>query len=183
MDTAILPGRQAPDIALPVVGERNPRQLGGEPPERYRLIVVYRGQHCPLCQKQLETIADSLEMFRDRKIEVIAVSCDDHEKAEQSCKEWDIEGVPLAYGLPIEEAQRWGLYVSTAIKDAEPHLFSEPGMFLINREGEIQAIWIQSVPFARPRIEDVLDAVDFIEKESYPPRGTVRDTVRLRDSA
>jgi hypothetical protein len=114
-----------------------------------------------------------LAEFESRKVDIIALSCDNEGQATKSYNEWQIEGVPSAYGLPVDEALNWGLFVSTAVKGVEPNLFSEPGLILLDEKSEVCALWIQSVPFARPSISDILQAIDFIEENSYPPRGTV----------
>lgn len=169
----ILPGRPMPDITLPAIGKNSTWRLAEKPRGKYRLLVVYRGHHCPLCKKQLESIAQQLAEFESRKVDVIALSCDNEGRATKSYNEWQVDGVPIAYGLPVDEALNWGLFVSTAVKDVEPDLFSEPGLFLLDEKSEVRALWVQSVPFARPSISDILQAIDFIEENSYPPRGTV----------
>lgn len=55
----------------------------------------------------------------------------------------------------------------------EPALFSEPGLFLIRPDLTLFFSSIQTMPFVRPRAEDVLAAIDFIKKNDYPPRGDV----------
>lgn len=175
MSNRVLPGRPAPEISLPLVGEDKPWQLTGKPAGNFTLLVVYRGLHCPLCRKQLESINERIEAFRERGIEVVAASCDDEEAAQKTRDEWQVDDLPLAYDLPIDEARRWGLYISASIKEEEPGLFSEPAQFLINGDGNIHAVWIQSVPFARPSVDDILHVVDVIDEEDYPPRGTVAE--------
>ena len=47
----------------------------------------------------------------------------------------------------------------------------EPGLFLVRPDGTLYAASIQTMPFARPHVADVLAAVDYITKKAYPPRG------------
>jgi len=70
--------------------------------------------------------------------------------------------------LPSGGVDREG---SLAIKEGEPAQFSEPGLALVRADGTLYAIWIQSMPFARPHLNDVLSAIDFVIKENYPARG------------
>ena len=53
-------------------------------PEKYTLIVFYRGLHCPVCKKQLESLKDKLDEFIDRGVNVIAISMDTEKRAEES---------------------------------------------------------------------------------------------------
>ncbi len=101
----------------------------------------------------------------------LAISTDAKERAERSRSEWSIERLAIAYGLGIEEARQWGLYISSAIKEGEPPRFAEPGLFLIRPDGTLYCSSVQTMPFARPSFAEVLQAVAFITERSYPARG------------
>ena len=141
-------------------------------PEKYTLMVFYRGYHCPVCKKQLESLKEKLPEFIDRGVNVIAVSMDTEERAKKTGEEWDIESLPVGFELSKEQAKEWGLYLSNAISDNEPDLFSEPGLFLIKKDGTLYSSVVQTMPFARPQFDDLLKAIDYIDKEDYPARGT-----------
>jgi len=68
----------------------------------WKLVVVYRGQHCPICTKylnQLETVKSS---FADAGVDIIAVSGDSKEQLESHLEKLDID-FPIAYGLTVEQ--------------------------------------------------------------------------------
>jgi peroxiredoxin len=140
-------------------------------PDKYTMILFYRGIHCPVCRKQLESLKDKLGAFVDRGVNVIAVSMDTEERAKKAGMEWDIASIPVGYEMTKEKAKEWGLYLSKGINDEEPELFSEPGMFLINKDGTLYFSSVQTMPFARPALDDILKAIDFVESENYPARG------------
>ena len=71
----------------------------------------------------------------------------------------------------LEDAKTWGLYFSKAISDSEPELFSEPGLFLIKNDHSLYFSSIQTMPFARPKVEDLIKAIQFIKDKDYPARG------------
>jgi peroxiredoxin len=135
--------------------------------------VFYRGKHCPLCRKQLEELSRRVTEFAERGVDVVALSCDDLSTAEKTMDEWEVSDIPIVYGLGIDVARRIGLYISESIKEDEPGSFSEPGLFLLDADGNLYAAWVQSVPFARPTFDDILDAIDQIQEKDYPPRGTL----------
>lgn len=167
-----LPGQPAPTLSMQTLsGEAF--QLHAQSDARFTLIVFYRGLHCPLCRKQLTTLQRSLGEFEQRNVAVIAASTDTEDKAQESKSEWKIDQLNIGYGLTIEQARSWGLYISSAIKDAEPSFFAEPGLFLVAGDGTLYMASIQSMPFARPQFDDLLSAIDFITENDYPPRGTV----------
>lgn len=52
-----------------------------------------------------------------------------------------------------------------------PDEFSEPGLFLIRPDGTLFASTVQTMPFARPKFDDLLGAIQFVIKNDYPARG------------
>lgn len=66
----------------------------------------------------------------------------------------------------------WGLYLSEAIKEDEPHVFAEPGLFLVRPDGTLYLASVSNSPFARPDLEALLGKIDFIVEKGYPARGT-----------
>ncbi len=102
---------------------------------------------------------------------MVAVSSDYGARAERSKNDWGLGALKVAYGLSIEQARDWGLYISHAIHESEPSLFIEPGLFLVRPDQTLYAASIQSMPFARPQFTDILGAVGFIGKRNYPARG------------
>jgi peroxiredoxin len=103
-------------------------------------------------------------------VNLIAISSDTEEKAKSTYKEWDIADIPLGYGFSIEDARKWGLFISSGIKE-EPKHFVEPGLFLIKPDQTMYAESIQSMPFARPAFDDLLKAIKFVLDKDYPARG------------
>jgi len=144
------------------------------------LLVFYRGSHCPLCPRYLADLADRLVAFAERGVEVTAISGDDEDRARRTAEEWRVDGLTLGYGLSLEEARRWGLYISssqgtTSTGVVEPHLFSEPGLFLVRPDGTLYFGSVQTMPFARPGFAEILGALDFVLANDYPARGEVTD--------
>lgn len=166
----IKPRTPVPDLDLPML-EGNQFTLSKRKPEAFTLIVFYRGYHCPICRTYLGDLDGRIDEFTRRGVDVFAVSTDDRERANKSKQEWRLNKLPIAYGLSVEKAREWGLFISAAIKEPEPPLFAEPGLFLIRPDGTLYCASIQTMPFARPHFGDVLNAIDFVKQKSYPARG------------
>lgn len=175
MTDRLLPGRKAPNLTLPRSGDSKGWSLNESNPDAFTMLLFYRGAHCPICKKQLQALDKRAGDFRDRGVEVVAISCDDELKAARSRSDWEIEEIPVLFDLSLEQAREWGLYISEAIGEAEPRRFAEPGIYLLRPDGTVYAAWIQSSPFARPRWEDVLGAIEFVKDKDYPPRGIVSE--------
>ena len=118
--------------------------------------------------------------FAERGVNVVVVSSDEEARARKAKEDWKMENLTVGYGLDLDTARAWGLYVSagigkTSIGIEEPALFSEPGLFLIRPDGTLYFGSVQTMPFARPAFGDILKAVDFAIARNYPARGEVVD--------
>lgn len=165
-----VPRRPAPPLAVDLVGGGH-WSLAEARPARFSLIVFYRGLHCPICRPYLADLNRRVEGFRGRGVEPVAISTDPQDRAEETVRHWKLDRTPVGYGLPIETARSWGLYVSRAIKDTETPEFAEPGLFLVRPDGTLYAGAIQTMPFARPHFDEIEKAIDFIVEKDYPARG------------
>jgi peroxiredoxin len=173
----LIPRRPVPELRVPLVGGET-FDLATEGPERFTLVVFYRGLHCPICRKYLADLEQHLDDFASRGVNVVAISRDTQERAEQTKTTWNIPKLRIGYGLDLDVARRWGLYISsgrgkTSIGVEEPDLFSEPGLFLIRPDNMLYFAGVQTMPFARPHFADLVAAVDWIVAHDYPARGEV----------
>lgn len=165
------PGTRSPELKAEMIGGKR-FDLHGRAKGGSTMLVFYRGLHCPKCREQLRELDKKAAEFMKRGVHLVAVSMDSAERAREAREDWPIsDNIDVVYGLDEDAARQWGLYLSTAQFDHEPKLFSEPGLFLLNASNEVYASWIQTTPFARPKIDDILSAIDFIREEQYPPRG------------
>lgn len=168
----LLPGAPAPDLTVPLAGGGTWR-LHDQTPERFLLIVVYRGLHCPLCRRMLEDWNGRVADLAAKGVQLFCVSADPQDRAEQSAADWEIGNLALGYGWDLAQARSWGLYISSAIKEKEPRLFLEPGFFLLDADFTVHSISVQSMPYARPQVADIVSGLDYVLEKDYPPRGTV----------
>lgn len=140
----------------------------------WKLVIIYRGRHCPLCTKYLNALEKHLADLREIGVDTIAISGDSEEQLQQHLEKLEVS-FPLAYGLSQEEMQSLGLYISVPRSEKETdHNFAEPGLFVINAEGKIQVIDISNNPFVRPDLVELVSGLQWIRnpKNSYPIRGT-----------
>lgn len=173
--TALVPRQPVPALALPLVGGGR-FVLGAAPPERFDLIVFYRGLHCPICAKYLMELERLAPEFSKRGVAMLAASSDDAERTQAMATKVNAQAVKFGYGLGLANARQWGLYISTSrgttsIGIEEPALFSEPGVFLVKPDGALYYGAVQTMPFARPAFQDLLGAIDFAIAKDYPARG------------
>lgn len=89
----------------------------GAEPRALRDARFYRGLHCPVCKNYLRDLENNLEAFRSRGMELIAISGDTRERAEETKREWKLDDLVLGYGYSVDSMREWGLFVSHAIKE------------------------------------------------------------------
>jgi peroxiredoxin len=171
----LMPRQPIPALSVATI-DGDQWTLAEQQPESFSLIVFYRGLHCPICQPYLRELDRMLGDFQQKGIEVIAISSDVEERARSAKEDWKLANLRIGYGLSIDTAKAWGLYVSTSrgmtsIGIEEPALFSEPGLFLVRPDGTLYAAAVQTMPFARPHFKELLSALDFIIANDYPARG------------
>ena len=112
-----------------------------------------------------------VEEFEERGIQVVAVSTNTSELAERTVADWKIDKLTIGYGLGLEEADRWGLFVSSSASDAEPDYFTEPGIFVVRPDGTLYASIVQTMPFSRPPGSTLLKMLEWVIENDYPARG------------
>ncbi|MFI2811777.1 MULTISPECIES: redoxin domain-containing protein [Microbulbifer] len=142
----------------------------------WTMVVVYRGQHCPLCTRYLNQLENYWDRLCANKVGLMAVSADSREQLQAHMEKLEVS-FPVAYGLTVEQMQALGVYISVPRSAAETdHNFAEPGIFVVNQDGNLHVVDISNNPFARPDIEQLVSGLEWIRdpKNDYPVRGTFR---------
>ncbi|TMO77784.1 thioredoxin peroxidase [Pseudoalteromonas sp. S3776] len=138
----------------------------------WKMIVVYRGQHCPKCTEQLNELATMHDDFASAGVEVVAVSGDSEEQLKKHLEKIDVN-YPLYYNLTMEQMTDLGLYISEPRSDAETdHPFAEPCIIVLNEDNQVQMLDKSNSPFVRPSLKQLLGGIKFSRENDYPIRGT-----------
>ncbi|WP_462175506.1 peroxiredoxin-like family protein [Pseudoalteromonas gelatinilytica] len=139
----------------------------------WKMVVVYRGQHCPLCTRYLNQLDSAKDLLAQTGVDLIAVSGDSREQLESHMERLDVS-FPIAYGLTLEHMEELGLYISNPESPEETdHPFAEPGLFVINNEGKLHVVDISNNPFVRPELQTLISGLGWIRnpENNYPIRG------------
>lgn len=142
----------------------------------WKMVVVYRGRHCPMCTKYLNALEEQQGDLRDIGVEIVAVSADSEQQLNEHLSRLQIT-YPICYGLTLEQMQTLGLYISKPRSDQETdHLFPEPGLFVINSDGDVQVVDLSNNPFVRPDLVTLVYGLKWIRNpdNNYPIRGTYK---------
>ncbi len=171
----IKPRQPAPELAFDTLGGSR-WSLAEQSPQHFTMVVFYRGLHCPVCRRYLTELNGMIGEFDKRGVATVITSTDNKERAEQAKSQWGLTNLTVGYGVSIEKAREWGLYISTSrgMTSAgveEPPLFAEPGLFLVKPDRTLYWASISTMPFARPHFPEIAQAIDFAVSKNYPARG------------
>lgn len=163
-------GQPVDEMSFAVSGENRTITIGA-PGDRWTMLFVYRGRHCPRCKRYLNKLDAMLDGWT-ALMDVVVVSADPEEKALADRAEfgWTFD---LCHGLTEAQMRALGLYVSEPLSEAETDaIFAEPGAFAIRPDGTLLLVDISNGPAARPDLDELLDGMRFNIEKNRPPRGT-----------
>lgn len=171
----LIPRQPVPGLTVDTL-DAGPFDLSTDGAEFATLVVFYRGLHCPICATYLKELGRLTPDFAAKGVKTIAISSDDQDRARQMADKVGFPELRFGYGLSLEKAREWGLFISTSrgttsIGIEEPALFSEPGVFLVKPDGTLYFASVQTMPFVRPHFSEMIGALDFVQKNDYPARG------------
>src|SRR6187455_1897869 len=98
------------------------------------VLIFYRGQWCPYCNRQLKKLEDSLQLIKDKRAKLIAVT---PEKTESRYKNADID-------LATANGQKDKVYLPV------------PAIYIINKESTIIYRFFDADYKKRPAVKDIL---------------------------
>ncbi len=185
--SSLIPRQPVPSLDVSTVGGGSWR-LADQTPDNFTMIVFYRGLHCPICSMYLGDLNRKADDFAGKGVNVVVVSSDEEARATEAKDKWGLDKLTVGYGLDLDKAREWGLYISsskgkTSTGHEEPPLFSEPGIFFVKPDGSLYFANVQTMPFARPSFGDLLKALDFVIAKDYPARGEVVDHHQAAEAA
>jgi len=171
----LMPRKPVPGLEFDLVGGGR-WSLAAQKPANFTMVVFYRGLHCPICRKYTSELNGMLADFDKRGVSTVITSTDTQERAAEAKEKWGLPNLAVGYGVSIDKAREWGLYVSTSrgMTSAgieEPALFAEPGLFLVRPDGTLYWGSVSTMPFARPHFADIAGAIEFAVSRNYPARG------------
>lgn len=171
----LMPRKPVPALDVETLQGKRFR-LAERKPQHFTMLVFYRGLHCPICRKYTSELNGMIGEFEKRGVSTLVLSSDPKERAQEAREKWGLPNLDIGYGLSIDDARKWGLYVSsgrgkTSAGVEEPPLFSEPGLFLVKPDGSLYWGNVSTMPFARPHFSEILAAIDFAVSKDYPARG------------
>lgn len=136
------------------------------------VLVFYRGQWCPYCNRYLKKLQDSLQLVKDQGATVVAVSPELPENVKKTVEKTGAafpvlydEGLKIMkayeveYEVPVNTQTR---YRNTGLKLDEVNgkngaYLPIPATYVINKEGTVTYRYFEADYKKRPSVKDILD--------------------------
>jgi len=132
MSQKFVPGMPCPDIKIPMLAGGKHRISSTTIANSWKLIVFYRGSHCPFCANYVKELNGMSVAFLQSNIDVLAISSDPEEKALTFAAEHNLT-IDIGFDLTTQQMGQMGLYISDPVSTHETNRpFCEPGLFVLN---------------------------------------------------
>jgi peroxiredoxin len=132
------------------------------------VLVFYRGQWCPYCNKELSRLQDSLQLIKDKGASLIAVSPELPENIDSTVKKTKAE-YPVLYdeGMKIMKAYDVEFQVQENVLTRFEKLNGKNGKFLpvpavyiIDKEQTVIYRFFEQDYKKRPSVKEILEVLD-----------------------
>jgi peroxiredoxin len=137
------------------------------------VLIFYRGQWCPYCNRQLKKLEDSLQLIKEKGARLIAVSPEkpssisktiEKTKASYSVLHDKEMKIMKAYGVAFEVDEKTvSRYKNAEIDLAETNgqkdkvYLPVPAVYIISKEGTILYRYFDSDYKKRPSVQEIID--------------------------
>ena len=137
------------------------------------VLIFYRGQWCPYCNKQLKRLEDSLQLIKDKKAKLIAVTPEKTENISKTIEKtkasyslvYDKEmKIMKAYAVAFEVDERTvsryknaDIDLLTANGQKDKVYLPVPAVYIINKEGTITYRFFEADYKKRPSVSEILE--------------------------
>jgi len=137
------------------------------------VLIFYRGQWCPYCNRQLKKLEDSLQLIKDKRAKLIAVTPEKTEYISKTIEKtkasysllYDKEmKIMKAYAVAFEVDDRTvsryknaDIDLATANGQKDKVYLPVPAIYIINKESTIVYRFFDADYKKRPAVKDILD--------------------------
>ena len=137
------------------------------------VLIFYRGQWCPYCNKQLKKLEDSLQLIKDKRAKLIAVTPEKTEyisktiektKASYSLLYDKDMKIMKAYAVAFEVDERTvsryknaDIDLATANGQKDKVYLPVPAVYIINKEGTIVYRFFEADYKKQPAVKEILE--------------------------
>lgn len=157
-------GQHFPTITASRVGDGEmtlPQSTEG----KWTVLLFYRGHWCPYCRQQLMDFQRALEQLHEIGAEVVALSVDPLEKAQETVTKHHLT-FPVLYGLDAHDiAQKIGASLN------EDPLYLQATGFVLQPDGTIAVSVSSSGAIGRLVAADTINFIKYMQYQTHEQQG------------
>lgn len=150
-------GERFPTIAASRVGGGEmtiPQDLEGQ----WAVLLFYRGHWCPYCRQQLLDFQRAREQFNELGAQVVALSVDSLEQAQQTVERHQLS-FPVLYGLDAHQVEKTiGAFIN------EDPLYLQATDFVLRPDGTVAVAVYSSSAIGRLVAADTVNFLKYLQK-------------------
>lgn len=136
------------------------------------VIVFYRGNWCPYCNRELKNLQDSLQLLIDKKAQVVAITPEGETGIDSTVAKtgatfpilYDVDAklakaYQVAYTLDEKTTTRYKSFDIDLLKinnQKERPILPVPAVYIVNRDGAITYRYFEADYKKRPSVADLL---------------------------
>ncbi len=125
---------------------------------RWAIILFYRGHWCPYCRQQLLGFQQAIEQIHELGAEVVALSVDTLEQAQQTVERQRLS-FPVLYGLDAHEvAEKFGASIN------EDPLYIQATGFVLQPDGKIAVAVYSTGAIGRLVATDTIGFLKYLQQ-------------------
>lgn len=154
-------GQPAPDFKAHDLND-NELSLSSLISGKKALLIFYRGGWCPYCNEQLANITRDIEIFKQSKAVIVAVSSEKVEKGKELLKRLNLP-FKLLSDTKLEGIDAYGVRnddVPEVLRAKGITSMAKPSAFIIDERGIIRYKYVGTNAKDRPKNEDLLKALE-----------------------
>jgi len=138
------------------------------------VIVFYRGNWCPYCNKELQKLEDSLQLIREKGAELIAITPEKQEGVAKTIEKTKasfsiltdedmkmMKAYDVIYKVDDKTVSRYKMAsIDLAVNNGQKPdavFLPVPAVYIVNMDGEIAYRFFDADYKKRPTIKDILD--------------------------
>ncbi len=128
---------------------------------KWSVLLFYRGHWCPYCRQQLMDFQRSLEPLKEADIEVVALSVDLLEQAQQTVERHKLT-LPVLYGLDAHKVvEQLGSFIN------EDPLYLQATGFVLRPDGTIAVAVYSSGAIGRLVAADTMNFIKYLQQQGH----------------
>lgn len=168
----IIPGSKVPNFDLKLQ-DGSTWSMKGQRPKYFTMLVIFRYSNCSVCKSYLKQLDETVEQFSEAGVGILAASVDNAMAVGQMAEQLSLGSLRFGCDIPMDMAEKWGLFISSKRKESEPDQFFEPALFLIDASGLLYYSSVQSMAFGRSSPSEILQWIPKLIDNAILARGEV----------